>query len=1838
MNEGYAQFCVTVASLLTRSCTQQLATWFGYAPAYIERIKCSDNPSIILVQFMNERGEISPTDITKLTEALKHSTIGLGGVAVQIEEAFTNYRRMIDSASVINAKREFLRELKHRYAYQYDAVQPIPYVRDRLFCVDKVFVEGGIEYFIVNEKTRVCERWGKLNSYKDIFHDGNVKSVRRILEGEPGFGKSTLTLQVAYDWCKGIAGSVSDKYEILILLRLRQLGGVKSIFEAIKRLILPKDSSVSEADIEQILKESGSVLVILDGFDEYPEQDDDGTSDIWRIIKMDMFQMFDVIVTTRTPCLPKALASQTKRIRLTGFDDRAQDEYIRKAVVGDDEAAVMIIKLRLRENQVLADLCQVPLFFVMFAHMSHEGEHLHQFKSVTSFFASIIKCFHRHLKNKIRSMNVQKYGSLEEDHSELDWVAFEGLCKENQQLVWGKDELCNRLGRDFYHQYVRLGILVEEDVLDMEPSYTSMVAANLIPEKTEVRFYHKLFCEWYAAHYLASYASTSNVRFMGSYGNAEKLYHKSLGRKDISNISKYLDPFDCQYVYRFACGLNANASGKIIEHLKNTENAHHFAVLCILEKEGKIESILHSVRDLCSFEVEISNEHTLLLQRSTLQLLDVASSNHISISCVYLCNCYSTVDLRDGNHLQLKSNFSIPVLTTLKKLMIREDDREITSEEFAGILQYSSKSTALEELRFDGLLLLPSAQAESVSVLRSRNVKVLCCPSYDVLYQLNLQSCLWEEHGNTRDDQQDELVPVTRQAQQQEMLREDRKIGKLKIKELKGDIKRLPEEPQQSPKQIETLTEESKQIQMSSVKERETLSDEVKQSKAESDRQIKILPEELKQSTAESERQIETLTELLKQAKQSKTESDREIEALTEELKQSKTEWDRQIELLAEELKRSKQSKTESDRHIEKLEEELKQSKQSSTESDTLIQAMSEELTQIRIESTKNIEILTEELEQTQRKSATEIKLLTEKLKQMEQNKLESEGQIETLTEELKHTNHSKAVATDELTQLKREFHTRIEMLTEELEQTMQILDSTKTDYAEKVEILITELNETKQKLQTRIKELQTASKDLELTKKALKETTKDRDNTRTELKQYQLNFARESKALKEVLNQTQDAMAELHKRLEEDKPSVDLEETRDEGGAILAADFGRLTVDIAERLTLGECLRLATFCNISASDCGKVLRVSSSESPGMKLLDVLKEQKVINMYDVTNLQKALAMLHLEEVNHDLVAPYQEKIDTKQYELYKLEEMYTWEVNAAKDLSAQGQIRDRLTLPKDDTEPEYSSQTEVAAQHSGAGDEGRGPFVGDRHHELYTEKCIGRKGGTINLANVSLIVPPDALPESHVIALSVMNESPFPLDREVDTARMTPLIKLEPLGLMFKKSIQLNIPHSALISEPEHHDVIIYSGKITKNNANSSDFMKWTEDTSIPRHLKEKSVTLDIQCLTYLSASLVSKISEPPLYIVRAVPFVDWIRNAEDDIILTICFCSDNDSEYNMLLSDYKTKLPLEQYSTIQLCQNPERDGDDAKFLSVTFTSCNNTYVPDADQAVKQFSISHLCTASRVSFQLRLQKNKEINRDDVQVSMTFSQAESTPTEIFMKARIKDLMISPESEGLLIDSMSTALKPYEELKANISSMLENDHCISLATYFELTPAEAEKVKFDESPGSMLMKILDQREKIMPQKMFGLYRGLKVCHLDKIARSVFEYIAKNSNETHQEKQNNEEDKCAKGFPENASVSQRPLQKRQNRRSRIDKSVQTTVTATSSSSDFVLKMLNQELHLDEDKTSDTLSVTHRPYTILKWIKEHLGIMRYMLPMFVDGILQTQRGVFTLHRVFKN
>lgn len=632
----------------------------------------------------------------------------------------------------LSKERDFMiDQLKRRYEDLYHALQPVPGLRGKPCCVNEVFVENGMQYLDTKEKNGgQANSWKKLDSYSRILDDLQEYALRCIVEGEPGYGKSTLALQLAYDWCNDITDISEKETRLLILLRLRQLSKRSSIYSAIKESLLPLDTQLSETDIESILRENErSVLVVMDGFDEYPHQNSD--NDIISIIARKKCQSFKVILTTRTSHLPKKFPLLTRRIRLTGFDKHARNQYIQKVVPGCDAKAVDRIQRHLKDTPLLKDLCQVPLFFAMFVHLIYENEEFLRFQSVTSFFRSVMACLHNHMKGKMNGEASGTYVILDEDQCKLEELAFQGLNNENQQISWMKEELYERLGQDFYNQYKRTGILVEEHVLDIVS----------IQYRTIVRFYHDIFCEWFAAQYLAKYPLKVNPVDL-----------------------RYLDPFKFQYVYRFACGLNVEATKIIIPYLEDNYEASIFTILCFLEISGMFELTLQFVEILCATTLRVEREHSRLFQRSVKELVEVASAKQIAVTRLWLYDCYSKVEL-GTERVQLKSEIEIPVLATLQELWIQETGGEYIRDEVTDILQYSLMCEKLMELHFYDCLLPYSVQTEHLSTLNTRKIEVIWQPRgfLEVEYHLNFVSGTWESTVN------DAVIAMTHEDHEREV-------------------------------------------------------------------------------------------------------------------------------------------------------------------------------------------------------------------------------------------------------------------------------------------------------------------------------------------------------------------------------------------------------------------------------------------------------------------------------------------------------------------------------------------------------------------------------------------------------------------------------------------------------------------------------------------------------------------------------------------------------------------------------------------------------------------------------------------------------------------------------------------------------------------------------------------------------------------------------------------------------------------------------------------------------------------------------------------------------------
>ncbi|KAJ8017888.1 NACHT, LRR and PYD domains-containing protein 10 [Holothuria leucospilota] len=564
----------------------------------------------------------------------------------------------------------FLRQLKEKYKDLCDGVRPVPYRKDEMLSVNSVFVDCVIESLCLKGAgQRRKKEWKTLQSYLKLFSVREEKSTRRILQGEPGFGKSILCLQVAHDWCN-THSNFSD-VDLLILLRLKQLGGVKSIYTAIKCYILPKDTTLNENDIKEIVKTFGSVLVILDGFDEYPDQDTSKESDVISIISRQMFQECTVVITTRSSYIPMNYPPSTKIYRLRGFDENSRLNYIQN-LISDGNVDANKIERDIMNAPILSDLSQIPLLFAIFVNLTQESDGIKQVASVTEVFKYIISAFHKHTKNLMVHENVVKYDSFEKDHPALDEICFQAVSNEKQCIVWEKDAIIKKIGLEFYKHYVRIGILVEEEVTKDYPGGSTI---SDVETRVEVSFVHKLFCEWFASHYLRDHL-------------------KQHPEEMLEEFLKHVDPSSLQYVYRFACGLNIDCAKQLISYLPRIDGGVTCAILCIQEQLQAVDHFSRTIENIFLQGIIISGHDSMFLQRSSMKLLEQARRKGMDIKSLCLYNCLSSIDI---SSIKTSSGIELTPEIPVERLKLNVTNRELKEEEAKSILEIL---TRFEKLKY----------------------------------------------------------------------------------------------------------------------------------------------------------------------------------------------------------------------------------------------------------------------------------------------------------------------------------------------------------------------------------------------------------------------------------------------------------------------------------------------------------------------------------------------------------------------------------------------------------------------------------------------------------------------------------------------------------------------------------------------------------------------------------------------------------------------------------------------------------------------------------------------------------------------------------------------------------------------------------------------------------------------------------------------------------------------------------------------------------------------------------------------------------------------------------
>ncbi|KAJ8021110.1 Intersectin-2 [Holothuria leucospilota] len=461
----YGRFLANLSVHLTASSPADLCRYFDISDEKKDSIISSPDPGLSLLLALDEIGIINPSEVKDLEQPLSELEL------VQAEAKLHEYQSFIEEGTQLKrqttltekGKKElFIKCLQNTIKSWYETATPVPWKKSCRWRSTDLFVGSGLVLTDSKAKRSLIDIDEECKlQYNQIINHNKLKGEKRmILEGAPGSGKTMVSSQVAYDWAQGKISEV----DVLIFLPLKFVNNI-NIVKAVKRFYFSEYDSISVNDIKSFLtNEDLQSCLILDGFEEYnsAEMTPAGEpSEVAKVMEKSKFSNCKVILTCRSeyakdlpPC---------PMLRIGRFGEKERHSYIEK-VFADNKEMQQKIKMTIENNPFILDLCSVPLLFVLAVHNIESIVALQegQLDRVAPFMENMVR--------KICSLPDSKSeGSVPDlegvsDESQLEWFAYNGLCKGQQILSWKRDVLKANITN--LKQFLDCGILVGEEGID----------------------------------------------------------------------------------------------------------------------------------------------------------------------------------------------------------------------------------------------------------------------------------------------------------------------------------------------------------------------------------------------------------------------------------------------------------------------------------------------------------------------------------------------------------------------------------------------------------------------------------------------------------------------------------------------------------------------------------------------------------------------------------------------------------------------------------------------------------------------------------------------------------------------------------------------------------------------------------------------------------------------------------------------------------------------------------------------------------------------------------------------------------------------------------------------------------------------------------------------------------------------------------------------------------------------------------------------------------------------------------------------------------------------------
>ena len=323
------------------------------------------------------------------------------------------------------------------------------------------------------------------------------QSLRVIVDGPPGIGKTTLCRKLLNMWAKGELTHGQHNLVLYCPLRNDKVAQASTLAD----LSVYQSPTVSKVVEWMIASEGEGLLIIFDGWDEL-NTDLRRSSLAARIIRREILAKCSVIVTSRSYASYSLLkiCSVNRHVEIIGFSEKE----INEVVIGTLEKEPQLAEKLIQDLEVRGDvqsLCYVPLIcsIVILVYCKSDGQLPTTLTELYQNF--ILQTIRRHVEIKsIHNIEPRQLHSLHHLPSVLD-VPFKEICQfaylslkeSNPKMTFSSVQLYQSFDHSVKEGY--LGLMTTFSVYDEE----------------SFQFLHLIIQKFLAAWWIAKYEKTEEV-------------------------------------------------------------------------------------------------------------------------------------------------------------------------------------------------------------------------------------------------------------------------------------------------------------------------------------------------------------------------------------------------------------------------------------------------------------------------------------------------------------------------------------------------------------------------------------------------------------------------------------------------------------------------------------------------------------------------------------------------------------------------------------------------------------------------------------------------------------------------------------------------------------------------------------------------------------------------------------------------------------------------------------------------------------------------------------------------------------------------------------------------------------------------------------------------------------------------------------------------------------------------------------------------------------------------------------------------------------------------------